>query len=130
MSTGKSATTVLSDSARRASPRHLLAVAWFGVIALLALTPALRHGTQFGSFDLLNQFGALRQHGLVVHNSQAGDQSDSMIPWATLSWMQAHHDLRPVDGSNGCRSAPSARCRSWHAAMAARQPATFLAPLR
>ncbi len=119
MSTGKSAMTVLSDSARRASSRHLLAVAWFGVIALLALTPALMHGTQFGSFDLLNQFGVLRQHGLVVHNSQAGDQSDSMIPWATLSWMQVHQGHLPLWNPYSALGTPLAF--SW-------QPASFSLP--
>jgi hypothetical protein len=76
--------------------RHLGAGAWFLVIALLVLAAALAHGTQFGSFDLLHQFGLLRQPGLVPHNAQAGDQSDSLAPWATLSWIEVHRRQLPL----------------------------------
>ena len=86
----------MSNGAGRVGPRHALAVAWFVVIALLVLAPALAHGTAFGSYDLLRQFGVLREHGLVVHNLQAGDQSDSIIPAANLSWIQVHHGHLPL----------------------------------
>ena len=76
--------------------RHAVALAWFALLALLVLAPALRHGSGFGSYDLLDQFGVLRRHGIVVHNIQAGDQSDSIIPWAALSWTQVHHGHLPL----------------------------------
>ena len=57
---------------------------------------ALAHGASFGSYDNLSQFGVLRQPGVVVHNFQAGDQSDQIIPWATLAWTQVHHGQLPL----------------------------------
>jgi hypothetical protein len=77
-------------------PRHLLAGVWFLALALVVLTPALTHGTQFGAFDLLHQFGLLRQPHVVAHNSQAGDQADFLGPWVTLSWLQVHHGHLPL----------------------------------
>ena len=64
--------------------------------ALAVLAPVLAHGSSFGSYDVLSQFGVLRQPGVVVHNLQAGDQSDQIIPWATLAWTQVHHGQLPL----------------------------------
>ena len=75
---------------------HVLSVAWLVVAALSVLGPVLAHGSSFGSFDVLSQFGVLQQHGVVVHNLQAGDQSDQIIPWATLAWTQVHHGQLPL----------------------------------
>ncbi len=75
---------------------HVLAVTWLAVAAVAVLVPVLAHGSSFGSFDLLSQFGVLQQHGVVVHNLQAGDQSDQIIPWATLAWTQVHHGQLPL----------------------------------
>jgi hypothetical protein len=71
-------------------------VAWLVGVALAVLVPVLAHGPSFGSYDVLSQFGVLRQHGVVVHNVQAGDQSDQIIPWATLAWTQVHHGQLPL----------------------------------
>ena len=98
----------------RVGSRHALAVAWFVVIALLVLAPALAHGAAFGSYDLLRQFGVLHQHGLVVHNLQAGDQSDSTIPVADLSWIQIHHGHLPLWNPYGALGLPLAF--NWQAA--------------
>jgi hypothetical protein len=75
---------------------HVLGVAWLGLAAVAVLVPVLAHGSSFGSYDVLSQFGVLQQHGVVVHNLQAGDQSDQIIPWATLAWTQVHHGQLPL----------------------------------
>ena len=75
---------------------HLAAVGWLVAVALLVLAPVLAHGSSFGSYDLLSRMGVLQQHGVVAHNSQAGDQSDQIIPWATLAWTQVHHGQLPL----------------------------------
>ena len=73
----------------------MLGVTWLVVAAVGVLAPVLAHGSSFGSFDVLSQFGVLQQHGVVVHNLQAGDQSDQIIPWsdtcldAGASWSTA-----------------------------------------
>jgi hypothetical protein len=64
--------------------------------ALGVLAPVLAHGSSFGSYDVLSQFGLLRQPGVVIHNLQAGDQSDQIIPWSTLAWTQVHHGQLPL----------------------------------
>ena len=65
-------------------------------MALAVLAPVIAHGASFGSYDVLSQFGVLRQPGVVVHNVQAGDQSDQIIPWATLAWTQVHQGHLPL----------------------------------
>jgi hypothetical protein len=65
-------------------------------VAVAVLAPVLAHGSSFGSYDYLSQFGVLQQPGIVVHNIQAGDQSDQIIPWATLAWTQVHHGQLPL----------------------------------
>ena len=75
---------------------HVASVVWLVGAALAVLAPVLAHGSSFGSYDVLSQFGVLRQPGVVVHNLQAGDQSDQIIPWATLAWTQVHHGQLPL----------------------------------
>ena len=75
---------------------HVVAVVWFVALAFAVTGPALSHGGSFGSFDLLSQFGVLAQHGVALHNTQAGDQSDQIIPWSTLAWTQVHHGHLPL----------------------------------
>ena len=75
---------------------HLVAVVWFVALAVAVTGPALSRGGSFGSFDLLSQFGVLGQHGVVLHNTQAGDQSDQIIPWSTLAWTQVHAGHLPL----------------------------------
>ena len=75
---------------------HLVALVWFLALALAVTGPALSRGGSFGSFDLLSQFGVLAQHGVVLHNTQAGDQSDQIIPWSTLAWTQVHAGHLPL----------------------------------
>jgi hypothetical protein len=97
-----------NDRVRPFAVRHVFALAWFAIIALLVLAPALAHGTAFGSFDLLSRFGFLQQHGVVVHNLQAGDQSDSIMPWEALSWTQVHHGELPLWNPYGALGMPLA----------------------
>ena len=75
---------------------HVVCVGWIVVAALAVLAPVLAHGSSFGSYDVLSQFGVLRQPGVVVHNLQAGDQSDQIIPWSMLAWTQVHHGQLPL----------------------------------
>lgn len=75
---------------------HLLSVGWLVVMALAVLAPVLAHGASFGSYDLLSRYGLLQQPGVVLHNVQAGDQADQIIPWSTLAWTQVHHGQLPL----------------------------------
>lgn len=75
---------------------HVFVVAWLVALALAVLAPTLAHGASFGSYDLLSQYGLLRQPGVVLHNLQAGDQSDQLIPWSALAWTQVHHGQLPL----------------------------------
>jgi hypothetical protein len=109
MTSSKAAiSAVLRRPLRCLGLRHAFALVWFVVVALLVLAPALSHGTAFGSFDLLRRFGFLDQPGLVVHNTQAGDQSDSIMPWAALSWTQVHHGQLPLWNPYGALGMPLA----------------------
>ncbi len=75
---------------------HVVGVTWLVVMALAVLAPVLAHGSSFGSYDVLSQFGVLRQPGIVVHNVQAGDQADQIIPWSMLAWTQVHQGHLPL----------------------------------
>jgi hypothetical protein len=75
---------------------HVACAGWVVVAALAVLAPVLAHGSSFGSYDVLSQFGVLRQPGVVIHNLQAGDQSDQIIPWSMLAWTQVHHGQLPL----------------------------------
>jgi hypothetical protein len=75
---------------------HVVCVAWLVAAALIALAPVLAHGASFGSYDVLSQFGVLRQPGVVVHNLQGGDQADQIIPWSRLAWTQVHQGHLPL----------------------------------
>jgi len=75
---------------------HLLSVTWLVAMVAAVLGPALAHGSSFGSYDILSQFGLLQRHGILVHNYQAGDQVDAAIPWSTLAWTQIHHGHLPL----------------------------------
>jgi hypothetical protein len=75
---------------------HVLCVAWLVAVALTVLAPVLAHGASFGSYDVLSQFGVLRQPGVVVHNVQGGDQADQIIPWSRLAWTQVHQGHLPL----------------------------------
>jgi hypothetical protein len=84
------------DAGHLRSLLHVASVVWLAAAALVVLAPALAHGSSFGSYDNLSQFGVLRQPGVVAHNLQAGDQSNQIIPWATLAWTQVHHGQLPL----------------------------------
>ncbi len=75
---------------------HLVAIVWLVALAAAVLAPALARGGSFGSYDLLSQFGLLKSPGVVLHNVQAGDQSDQIIPWSTLAWTQVHSGQLPL----------------------------------
>jgi hypothetical protein len=75
---------------------HVASVAWLVTAVGAVLAPVFAHGSSFGSYDVLSQFGVLQQHGNVIHNLQGGDQSDQIIPWATLAWTQVHHGQLPL----------------------------------
>ena len=75
---------------------HVLSVLWFVAMAAAILGPALAHGASYGSYDLLSQYGLLQRHGAVIHNPEAGDQIEAVIPWATLAWTQVHHGQLPL----------------------------------
>ncbi len=77
--------------------KNLIVTVWFIALAGAVLAPALaRGGASFGSYDLLSQFGLLKHPGVVLHNVQAGDQSDQIIPWSTLAWTQVHAGHLPL----------------------------------
>ena len=75
---------------------HVLSVIWLVAMAAAVLGPVLAHGISFGSYDLLSQYGLLQRHGVIIHNLQAGDQIDAIIPWSSLAWTQVHHGQLPL----------------------------------
>ncbi len=108
---------------------HVAGVTWLVLAALAVLAPVLAHGSSFGSYDVLSQFGVLRQPGVVVHNLQAGDQSDQIIPWATLAWTQVHHGQLPLWNPYGALGMPLAF--NWQtAAFSVPSLVGYLFPLR
>ena len=90
------ALTRIAPSYRYGAWKEVLALLWIFGSALGVLLPVLLHGKSFGEFDALNQFGVLSQHGVVVHNVQAGDQTDAAIPWTSLAWTQIHEGHLPL----------------------------------
>jgi hypothetical protein len=71
-------------------------VAWFLVIGVALLVPALLHGTHIGTYDLLAQHGLSARSGVVPHNYVNNDQIDEMIPWSDLVWTQVHQGHLPL----------------------------------
>ena len=86
--------------------KDVLGLAWVLAAALAVLAPLLVHGRSFGEFDSLSQFGVLAQHGVALHNSQAGDQTDAIIPWTTLVWTQVHQGHIPLWNPYGALGMP------------------------
>ncbi len=99
--TGAHGTAV--PSARRAPFRRfvrghwpaLVAVAWFGLIGLSLLAPALAGGTKLGPYDLLSFFG-LGQPRMPIHNNVDSDLIQIIIPWRNLAVTQVHHGELPL----------------------------------
>jgi hypothetical protein len=85
----------------------VLGVLWIIVAAFLALLPTLAHGSQFGSFDLLSQYG-LTSSKVPLHNLANGDQTDEVLPWITLAWTQVHHGHLPLWNSYEASGMPLA----------------------
>jgi len=86
--------------------KDLLGISWVLGAAIAVLLPLLVHGHSFGEFDSLSQFGVLAQHGIVVHNTQAGDQTDAIIPWTSLVWTQVHQGHIPLWNPYGALGMP------------------------
>jgi Bacterial membrane protein YfhO len=91
-----SSTRLTAPGVRHPRWVHIVSAVWLLVVAVGVLAPVLAHGASFGSFDVLSQFGLLHQSGVAVHNLQAGDQADQIIPWMTLAWTQVHHGQLPL----------------------------------
>ena len=75
---------------------HALGITCLIVAAGVVFVPVLAHGLSFGTFDLTSVVGLLQRHGVVIHNTQAGDQIDEIMPWTTLAWSQVHHGQLPL----------------------------------
>ena len=81
-----------------ARPRlvSVAATAWVIAAAFAYLAPALVHGTELGSQDILGFFGLGGIPGIHAHSPGAGDQIQEFIPWSALSWEQVHHGHLPL----------------------------------
>ena len=88
--------TRLGPKQRIAGWQETAGLTWITLTAILVLLPVLLHGRTFGEFDALSQLGVLTNHGVVVHNVQAGDQTDSTIAWTSLAWTQVHQGHLPL----------------------------------
>ncbi len=99
-----------SDSVLTRQPvwKHLIGLGWIVAAAAAVLAPELAHGASFGPFDLLSRYGLLQQQGVTIHNPQAGDQVDAILPWFTLAWEQVHHLHLPLWNPYGALGMPLA----------------------
>lgn len=64
--------------------------------AFLYLLPALLHGVDLGTEDLLGTFGLGTIPGTHPHNVVASDQVMEMMPWAALSWIDVRGGHLPL----------------------------------
>jgi hypothetical protein len=87
---------------------HVIGLGWIVVAAAAVLAPELAHGASFGPFDLLSHYGLLQKPGVTVHNPQAQDQVDAILPWFTLAWEQVHHGHLPLWNPYGALGMPLA----------------------
>ena len=106
-----------------------LGVLWVVVAGLAVLVPALIHGSSFGPFDALSQYGLTANPRTVVHNLNTFDQIDELIPWASQAWTQVHHGHLPLWNPYSALGLPLAF--NWQSATFS-VPALvgYLAPLR
>jgi Bacterial membrane protein YfhO len=88
--------------------KHLIGLGWIVAAAGAVLAPEVVHGASFGPFDLLSHYGFLKQQGVTVHNPQAGDQIDAILPWFTTAWEQVHHGHLPLWNPYGALGMPLA----------------------
>jgi hypothetical protein len=94
--------SALETTADRSAPHprwiDALGILWILAAAALALLPTYLHGTYFGSFDFLSHYGLTTASGsgAYVHNASIGDQSDEVLPWIQLAWVQVHHGHLPL----------------------------------
>jgi hypothetical protein len=88
--------------------KHLVGLGCIVAAAGAVLAPELAHGASFGPFDLLSHYGFLKQQGVTVHNPQAGDQIDAILPWFTTVWEQVHHGHLPLWNPYGALGMPLA----------------------
>jgi hypothetical protein len=96
-STTTSEDTHLVQNSRSTPIAHEL----IGVLSVLAgaaavLAFALAHGSSLGPYDLLSRSGLTKQSGVLVHNTNLGDQIDYVIPWTNLAWHQVHSGQLPL----------------------------------
>jgi hypothetical protein len=74
----------------------VVGIAWVIIAACLALVPARIHGSYFGTYDSLSQYGLTAHPGSLLHNAAVPDQADEVVPWITLAWTQVHHGHLPL----------------------------------
>jgi Bacterial membrane protein YfhO len=74
----------------------VLGILWIVGAAFVALVPALVHGPNLGSFDLVSTYGLTAHPGAIIHNAGAADISDEVIPWIQSAWLQVHHGHVPL----------------------------------
>jgi hypothetical protein len=89
----------IAPDGRKSFSRWLdvLGILWIIAAAGLALVPTLAHGSYFGSFDALSQYGLTKTvPGVFLHNASLADQTDEVLPWITLAWTQVHHGHLPL----------------------------------
>ncbi len=66
------------------------------VAGVLALVPALAHGTFLGPYDILQSTGLNKVPNVKVHNSTLFDQISLFVPWTNLVWTQVHQGHLPL----------------------------------
>jgi hypothetical protein len=74
----------------------VLGLVWVAAVACAALVPALQRGSYIGAYDFLSRYGLTTRHGVVIHNAAIGDQTNQIIPWASLAWTQVHQGHLPL----------------------------------
>jgi hypothetical protein len=71
-------------------------ILWVIVAACLALVPTFMHGSYFGTYDALSNYGLTTRTGVIPHDALSRDQINEIAPWITLAWTQVHHGHLPL----------------------------------
>ena len=71
-------------------------VSFLGLLAVVLITPALRHGSQLGPYSALANVGLTSQAGVTSYGVNWTDMITEIIPWSNEAWRQVHQGHIPL----------------------------------